>query len=917
MDNMKHHFKSVQEIITSLNERSDFEILTVFERDSTKTWNGIQQQAAVATVRSRLLKSGVKSGDRVLLYAPNSAWWIFSCLAVLDAGCLLVPVDAQLSSDDLVHVLKDADPSIILTTIAGQRLISQLLPDGGYPFILIEELDEHQLKPEVCSTNSAVVTTTRPDDTIAIFYTSGTSGKPKGVPLSDRNIVYQINSAIDTEIISSADRVLQPLPLHHIYPFTLGMLTPLAIGAPIVLPHELTGPELLRAIKEGRSTVLVGVPRLFNGLNLGLNKRLNSLGPFRSFVVNGILKFCDLVRTCGGPLLGKTLLKPIHSSIGPDLRLLTTGGAHLETALLKKLESLGWRVAVGYGLTETSPLITFKMPDDISSKGVGKILPGTELIIHSDPNSSIVEVPEQAINQTVGEIMVRGPGVFRGYRHLPELSKTVLEEDGWFHTGDFGYLKDGSLHVLGRSTSLIVTESGKKIDPEVLEGHYRQNPLIDEIAIMERFGKLVAIVVPRMEQVRQLDADLNRLIHDAIDAGSINLPTYKRLSGYTITNQPLPKTAIGKIQRHKLQNQYEQLLTGPSALDSSDSSTAQAELEEEVLKDPIALKTWEYLQKRYQDRSPRLQSSLQLDLGIDSLEWIDLTMDIEDLADLRLRQESLSKVKTVSDLLVEIVFQKSLPRIEKTGELLETVSDSDLKSLKPLTTIESTATFVLHSMIFVVMKLFFGIRVRGLENLSSDGNFIFAPNHASYIDAFAFGAALPYRFLSNTYWAAWTGIAFANPLVRSLSRIGRLIPIDADHALLSSIALAIAVLKRHKNLVWFPEGRRTLTGDLITFRPGIGVLMQHSSIPVVPVYLQGTAQALPAGSWLVRPTLITVVFGKPEHLEDLCETSELTPEKIASAIRDRVQGLRKNLEDETSQLVKFDHKHSQEQTLHL
>lgn len=903
-----------------MKERADCEILTVFGRDSIKTWNGIQQRAAIRAVRSLLLQKGVKSSDRVLLYAPNSAWWIFSCLAVLDAGCLLIPVDSQLSSDDLEHVLKDAEPSIILTTVAGQRLISQLLPDARYPFILIESLDNQPLEPDDRWTDNSFATT-QPDDTVAIFYTSGTSGPPKGVPLSDRNVVYQINSAIDTEIISSADRVLQPLPLHHIYPFTLGMLTPLAAGTPIVLPYELTGPELLRAIKEGRATVLVGVPRLFNALNLGLNKRLNSLDPIRSTAVNSILKFCELVRACGGPLLGKTLLKPVHNSIGPDLRLLTTGGAHLEDALFKRLESLGWRVAVGYGLTETSPLITFKLPDDRSSKGVGKSLPGTEVKILPDFDSSIVEVPEQVSSQTIGEVLVRGPGVFSGYRHLGELSKTVLDENGWFHTGDFGYLKDGSLHVLGRSTSLIITESGKKIDPEVLERHYRQNPLIEEIAIMERFGKLVAIVIPRMEQVKQLDADLNRLIHDAIDAGSISLPSYKRLSGYTVTNQPLPKTAIGKIQRHKLQTAYEQLLNEPTKSNLSVASTAQAELDEEVLKDSIALKTWEYLQKRYQDRSPRLQSSLQLDLGIDSLEWIDLTMDIEDLTDLRLRQESLTKVKTVSDLLIEIVFQKSLPRIEKGGQLLESLNETDMQSLKPLTIIESTATFILHSMIFVLMKLLFGIRVRGLENLTAGGNFIFAPNHASYIDAFAFGAALPYRFLANTYWAAWTGIAFSNPLVRSLSRLGRLIPIDADHALLSSIALAITVLKRQKNLVWFPEGRRTLTGDLITFRPGIGVLMQHSSIPVVPVYLHGTAQALPAGSWLIRPNLITVVFGKPERLDDLCQSGdqELRPEKIASVIRERVQDLRQNLENENSKLVKSDHvsrRQSQKQTLH-
>jgi long-chain acyl-CoA synthetase len=893
---MNIQLSSIKQIIANLKVNSGSEILTAFTKESAETFDGERTQALVAVVRKAFLTRGIGAGERILIFAPNSVAWVSVALAVFDAGCVLVPIDAQLNAEDLQHVLQDAEPSLIITSANGQGVIEGLFPSSGFSYFLMDEVENHP-SGLLLPIPEAVPW---PSETVAIFYTSGTSGPPKGVPLSDSNLVYQVNAAIDSGIITRDDRILLPLPTHHIYPFVLGLLTPLAVGAPVILPYELTGPELLRAIKVGRVTVLVGVPRLFSSLYSGIEKRIKSLGLFQSAFIMVVLQFCSLIRTCGGPLFGKLLLSSIHQGIGPTLRLLTTGGAHLDENLQKKLESLGWQVAIGYGLTETSPLISFKLPNDSTASGAGKPLAGTEVKVLAISEKLQREVSGElgaSVDQKYGEILVRGPGVFKGYRHLPEITNSVLDRDGWFHTGDFGYFQKDSLHVMGRATSLIVTESGKKIDPEALEGHYKAHPLIQEIGIFQNRGKLVAVVVPEKELISRADADIHRLLNDAIDAQALRLPSYKRLSGYAISSTPLPKTPIGKIQRHRLPQLYTSLISGRNSADQV-SVNLPSELDDEILQDPLALKIYDLLANRYHKKNLRLDASLQLDLGIDSLEWIDLSMDIEDLGAMRLRQESLSSVRTVRDLLVDIVAQSIATRSDPRPTLPQSLSPSDLRWLKPLNTFELVLATIFSGIIYVVMKVFFVVRVEGLQNLPEKGNVIFTPNHASFIDPFALGAAIPIRMLLNTYWAAWVGIAFANPLVSAFSRLGRLIPIDADHALLTSIALAISLLETHRNLVWFPEGRRTLTGELIDFRPGIGLLIQRSPTQIIPVYLHGTAQALPPGSWLPRPHVITVIFGKPESIDSLvCDREQpRLPERIALAIKERVQGLRNKFE---------------------
>src|SRR5207248_3512855 len=249
---------------------------------------------------------------------------------------------------------------------------------------------------------------------------------------------------------------------------------------------------------------------------------------------------------------GKLLFRSLHKRFGENLRLLTSGGAALDPDLALKLEALGWQVAIGYGLTETSPLLTISLPGKARRDSVGKPFPGVELGI----DSKALEEEERSNGHEVGEILARGLNVFAGYRNLPDKTDEVFTEDRWFRTGDMGYFdRDGNLHVLGRISTLIKTESGEKIQTEDVEAAYAEESAIREIGVLEEKGKLVAVVVPKQTGGGDQGKDAVRA---AIETASKRMPSHQRISDYAITHDALPRTRLGKIQRHRLAERYKE-----------------------------------------------------------------------------------------------------------------------------------------------------------------------------------------------------------------------------------------------------------------------------------------------------------------------------------------------------------------------
>jgi len=883
--------RTLQSIIGSLGERGDKTALFAFEKKDRDCWSFQKLATCARAFANGLVRQDFKGGNTVALFAENSPEWIASALGIIHAGMVAVPLDVQLDDKTLIHVLQDSDARAIITTQKGMERIGKL-DLREKPKLISLDVGEDD-SPEAdwkrfLETEETELPTVSCDDEAVLFYTSGTTGPPKGVPLSHGNIVSQLDTAADVHLITGGDRVLLPLPLHHVYPFVIGMLAPLALGLPLILPFSLSGQQLLRSLREGKVTAIIGVPRLYSALYSGIEAKVKSSGWMAPRLFRLFLAASGSVRNWLGLRVGKLLFRSLHKRFGENLRLLASGGSALDPELAWKLEALGWQVAIGYGLTETSPLLTVKLPDRSPPDSAGKPVAGVEIRIES----SAVEKEKRVNGHEVGEVVARGPNVFSGYRNLPDKTGEAFTENEWFRTGDLGYIdSDGELHLVGRISTLIKTESGEKIQTEDVEAAYAEESAIREIGVLGEKGKLVALIVPD----RSSSDDAKEAVRKSVETASKWLPSHQRISDYAITPDALPRTRLGKIQRHRLAERYKEAKEGgeKSAAAEPMSVDEMSGEDRALLEDSSAQSVWELLAKRYRGRRLTPDTSPQFDLGIDSLEWLNLTLEIGESSGVELSEEAIARIETVRDLLREVTEGGEGEAVDPLKNPDEVLDENQMQWLEPLGPVAAGTARFLYAVNRVLMRLLFRVRAEGLERLPKDRQWVLTPNHVSYLDPFAIAALLDWSQLSNTYWAGWSGIIFANPLMRFLSRLGKILPVEPARAARSSLAFGAIILKKKKNLVWFPEGERSASGKLQEFKPGIGMLLEHFPVSVIPVFAHGTHEALPPGKFFPRPHTIRIVLGMPLDGHELKGKGpgEKLHQQIANALQEKVAEL--------------------------
>src|SRR5438552_9075781 len=879
--------RTLQSIVDSLGEHDGRTAVLALGKKDQDRWSFEKLANCARSFANGLAKDGFKRGDTIALFAENRPEWIAAALRIIRSGAVAVPLDVQLGTKTLTHILRDSDARAVITTQRRVGCIEKLDRKEKPKLILLDVSSDDRRSWERFLNNEATeLPTISPDDEAVLFYTSGTTGPPKGVPLNHGNIVSQLDTAATVKIITGEDRALLALPLHHVYPFVIGMLAPLALGLPLVLPFSLSGQQLLRALRQGEVTAIVGVPRLYSALYSGIESRVESSGWIARGLFSAFLATSGFVQKWLGFRVGKFLFRSLHKRFGDKLRLLASGGAALDPELASKLEALGWQVAIGYGLTETSPLLTLSLPGKARQDSVGKPFPGVEIRI--DPGA--LEKEEHVNGHEVGEILARGANVFSGYRNLAEETKKAFTDDEWFRTGDMGYFdSDDELHVLGRISTLIKTESGEKIQTEDVEDAYAEESAIREIGVLEKKGKLVELIVPGGTAHGDEGKDA---VRKAVEAASKQLPSHQRISDYAITPDALPRTRLGKIQRHRLEERYDHAKEGGEKAPKAEPMSIDEMSGEDraLLEDSVAQSVWELLAKRYRHKRLTPDTSPQVDLGIDSLEWLNLTLEIAESSGVELTDEAISRIETVRDLLREVTEGGEGQAVDPLEDPEKVLDEKQKRWLKPLGHISAAIARFLYAVNQALMRLLFRVRAQGLENLPENRQWVLTSNHVSYLDPFALAAVLGWKHLRNTYWAGWTGVAFTNPVSRFLSRLGKILPVEPTRAARSSLAFGAIVLKKKNNLVWFPEGERSADGKLQDFKPGIGMLLEHFPAPVIPVFVHGTHQALPPGKFLPRPRMIRVVLGKPLDARELERESrgEEPHQKIASALHDAV-----------------------------
>jgi long-chain acyl-CoA synthetase len=883
----------------SLARHGDREAILYFDRDGVKRWTFREVSEAVQRLAAGLAAEGCGPGRTIAVCAANRPEWIIACFAIWRAGAIVVPLDTQMSDEAMRHALGDAEIRLIFTQTSEVERFDALTPEETR-LVLIH--GEREGLPKWRDLYADRMGSRLPqaqvqlDDVACIFYTSGTTGPPKGVPLTHRNIAFQIEALDKARIVGPGDRVLVPLPLHHVYPFVVGMLVPLALGLPVLLPRALIGPHIVEATNTGGATVMIGVPRLYRALIDGLRGRLASQGLLSRIIGRSLINLSTVIRAKLGLHLGKQLLKPLHQRMGPDLRLLVSGGAALKPELARTLEGIGWTVATGYGLTETSPLVAANFPGRTRFEAAGKVVEGVEIRIDRSA------VPEGAEgDDRLGEVLVRGPNVFAHYHHVPEKTETSFTDDGWFRTGDLGFFDaDGYLHLCGRRSTMIVTEGGKNVQPDELEEAYQAEPEIDEIAVFSRNENIVGLIVPDFDVIAARDPKgVESVVRKAVEKASRRLPPYKRLADFALTRESLPRTRLGKPRRHLIEERYEQALRDKDEVAAPERKPMRVnEMSAEdrsLLEDPLARRTWEWLSERFSDRRLTPDSNLRLDLGIDSMEWLNMTMELSSRTGSELSEDVVARIESVRDLLEEVTQSRGDAAVERQHVLDDpegALTEEQKLWLQPPGVVQKATSRLAYALTRLIMSILFRLDVRGRDNLPENGPYVLAPNHVSYLDPFALAASLEYRQLRTTYWAGWTNILFTNWFVRWFSRIAQVVPIDPDRAVGSSLAFGGAVLARGLMLVWFPEGGRSETGRLQAFKPGLGMLLDRFRVPVLPVTIEGAYEALPRHRRFPRLSPIRVTIHPPVDPQSLEEKGQGKDgaERIMSGLQQRMAG---------------------------
>ncbi|WP_075880137.1 AMP-binding protein [Vreelandella massiliensis] len=865
-----------------------------------------------ARLAGGLEQQGLERGDRVVILAPNSVDWIISALGILHAGGVVVPLDTQMPGEDLQHALDDGEPRFAITTGALRSRLAEIEASVTL-FLLDGEASNEEASGQTQDEPNAGSCQPKPwrtlleaepipirahvEDTAALFYTSGTTGPPKGVPLTHYNIASNVKALCSQDLADSRDRVLVPLPFHHVYPFTVGILVPFTLGAPIIIPFSLVGPQIIRALREGDATLIEAVPRLYEAIWSALHERVAGRGKLAAALFSGLLQISMIARRRFGWRLGKRLFGTLHQRMAPRLRLMVAGGAALDPELGAKLQGLGWEVATGYGLSETSPILTMNPPERVRLKSAGAALPGVELrIAESEKPAQEGETHKGETKQ--GEILARGPNVFSGYWNLPEKTREDLDEDGWFHTGDVGWLdEDGYLYLAGRKSAMIVLSGGENVDPERVEKALAASDKIREAGILEYKDRLAAVVVPEPGLLDEASGEeRRRAVEDAVSDAARELPSHHRPGELRITLDPLPRTRLGKLRRHKVRELFDSLgdvdETSQAAPEPI-SPEAMAPEDQQLLSDPAAEQTWHYLAKRFNDIRLTPDSSLARDLGIDSLSWVDLTLALRERAGIELDDAAISRVQSVRDLLneaagaagAEDAGEDLLTALEQPDNMLD---DDQKATLSPRSALQRAVGVGLLGVTRGAAYLFADLKVEG--RLPTEGPYLLAPRHLSVLDPLVLTRILDRDQLESLYWAGWTGMLFSGRVTHWLSRCARILPIDPGAAPRSSLALAVSCLERGHSLVWFPEGQRSLDGRLQRFKPGLGLVLRAKPVPVVPVWIEGTWEALPPGKWLPKRKRVRVVIGKPIDPERFAEDEQAIVERVHDEVAALAKG---------------------------
>lgn len=835
---------------------------------------------------------GVRAGDRVILWSEGRPEWGLAYIASVGAGAVVVPADPQLPEADFQNLVDVTKPSLVIASDKCLERLSEVAcrrvraaggivrVDGGFALDTGEPLPAPP--PGAAPARPAVTE----ESLASLIFTSGTTVAPKGVMLTHGNFLANVRALTAFTHVTEEDAFLSVLPMFHVFEFTAGFLTPLSAGASITYPPELSSAAIVGAMNETRTTVMLGVPRLYALLHDGIMRKIEEAGGVSRTLFGSLRRLSrGALSLTRSPAVSRALFRRVHAVFGGRIRMFVSGGAPLDGKVYQAFREMGFEIVEGYGLTETAPVLTMNPLGATRPNSVGQPLPGVQLWI-SRPNSS-----------GVGEVVVAGDNVMRGYYERPEETARVLT-NGWFRTGDLGYLDaDGYLYLTGRIKDLIITAAGKNVYPDEVEAHYKGLAGVKDFTIVGirppgALGEEVHAVVVPEEPAPGAPAESPAALHARLEAAfstrAVRLPSYQHVGAVHIWSGDLPKTSTLKVKRARVKAELEMRLGGASrgaaagagaqaATSAAPAAGAPTKISEAVVA---------FLSRLTNVPASEIvpAKTLEIDLAVDSLMRVEIAAFLEARFGAHLSDEQQLALKTVRDVLdaaergesarraavepatdetesTELVayWERELSKGNWHAAAAANAQNGDARR----SVFHAAAREVIVLAGRVVYGVSFRLRAEGRENLPAQPRYIIAANHASHLDSLAVLLATGDRgrrlrvvgakdYFFNTRWKRWF-----------FGRLLHAIPFDRNENFVEGLRLCKRALEEDYSLLIFPEGTRTTTGELQPFKLGVGILARELGVPIVPAYIDGAFEALPKGRTVPRPAPIRVRFGAP------------------------------------------------------
>ena len=776
-----------------------------------------------------------------LIIMENRPEWVYSFYSVWDKKEVNVVLDASSNPNEIAYVINDSQPkTIICSDFSEERILEAITIANYQDKARIINIDKENIDFNSIGSEYDNVTLQNPegDETAVMLYTSGTTGSPKGVMLSSNNIIGEIDGIVEKDVLQANDQMIALLPFHHILPLMATLLLPLREGASIVFVEKIASKEILDVLEKNNISVMVGVPRVFKLFYDSIKQQIQA-----KFITRKIYAIAEKINS---KRFSRMIFSKVHKKFGGHLNVMVSGGAKLDPEIATFFNVLGFTVCEGYGLTETSPVLAVNSIKYNKVGTVGKALYNTELKIVDE------------------ELWVKGPQIMKGYYNKPEKTAEVMTEDGWFKTGDLAEIdKDGYLTIRGRKNSMIVLSNGKNIDPETVENKIMglSGPLIKEIGILGHEDKLAAIIVPDLLEFRKQGINnIQTYLKDIIENYNLTASNYKKVLDYKLVEDELPKTRLGKTKRFMLPDLYKK------------DEKVKEKVEEPQTQEYQAVKEFVAKLKGFE---PGPEENLELDLGMDSLDKVELLAYVESTFGIKIDEEKFAEMPNLK-LLSEYISEKAEFFMNSEVDWKKIIDKAPNREIKNGWLINA-----LRPLIYVILKMYFRLKIDRTNKISDEPQ-IFVSNHQSFVDALVLGALIPSKIQKKTFFLAINWY-FKKGIMKYVADNGNIILVDIDKNVKETVEEIALHIKNGKNVLIFPEGARTKNGKVGKFKKVFAIIAKELNVDVQCLGIKGGYEAY---SRFMK-------FPLPKRIE-VTVLEKIKPEGTYEEIRERAENIIKN-----------------------